>query len=36
MKKELKENFNEEMISEINPANVAKIIKYLDKNGVYY
>ena len=32
----LKENFDDEMISEINPENVAKIIKYLDENGVYY
>ena len=32
----LKENFDEDTISEINPDNIAKIIKYLDENGVYY
>ena len=32
----LKENFNDEMISQIDADNLAKILKYLSSNGVYY
>ena len=32
----LKENFDDETISEINSDNVAIILDYLNKNGVYY
>ena len=32
----LKENFNDEMISQIDVENVVKIFKYLNDNGVYY
>lgn len=35
-KKILKENFDDEMIGEINVENIAKIFDYLDNNGVYY
>ena len=32
----LKENFDDETISEIDSENVSKIMKYLKDNGVYY
>ena len=32
----LKENFDEEMIEQINLENVSKILKYLNDNMVYY
>lgn len=32
----LKENFDEEVIKEIDPTNAYKIYKYLEDNGVYY
>jgi len=32
----LKENFDDEMISEIDVDNIIKIFDYLDNNGVYY
>jgi len=32
----LKENFDDEMISEIDVDNIIKICDYLDNNGVYY
>lgn len=35
-KKVLKENFDEEMINKIEPENIAKIVKYLLDNNVYY
>ncbi len=34
--KVLRENFDDETISEINSENVSKIMKYLKENGVYY
>lgn len=30
------ENFDDDMIKEINMNNVVKIFKYLDNNGIYY
>ena len=32
----LKENFDEELISQIDSDNIAKIFNYLNNNGVYY
>lgn len=32
----LKENFDEELISQIDADNIAKIFNYLNNNGVYY
>ncbi len=32
----LLENFDEELIQELDPTNVAKIITYLTNNGIYY
>ena len=32
----LRENFDDETISEIDSENVSKIMKYLKDNGVYY
>ncbi len=34
--KVLRENFDDETISEIDSENVSKIMKYLKDNGVYY
>ena len=34
--KVLRENFDDETISEIDSENVSKIMKYLKENGVYY
>ena len=34
--KVLRENFDDETISEIDNENVSKIMKYLKENGVYY
>ena len=32
----LKENFDEELITQIDSDNVLKILKYLENNGIYY
>jgi hypothetical protein len=32
----LKENFGEELITQIDTDNVSKIFKYLENNGIYY
>ena len=32
----LKENFDEELISQIDADNIAKILNYLNDNGIYY
>ena len=32
----LKENFDKDLIKQIDPENVVKIFKYLNNNGVYY
>ena len=32
----LKENFGEELITQIDTDNVSKIFKYLEDNGIYY
>ena len=32
----LKENFNENLIKQIDSENVLKILKYLENNGIYY
>ena len=32
----LKENFDEELINQIDSDNIAKIFNYLNNNGVYY
>ena len=32
----LKENFDEELINQIDLDNVSKIFKYLENNGIYY
>ena len=32
----LKENFNENLIKQIDSDNVSKIFKYLENNGIYY
>ena len=32
----LKENFDEELISQIDADNIAKIFNYLNDNGIYY
>ncbi len=32
----LKENFDEDLIKQINPENISKIFAYLNSNGVYY
>ena len=32
----LKENFDEELITQIDTDNVSKIFKYLEDNGIYY
>ena len=32
----LKENFDEELITQIDTDNVSKIFKYLENNGIYY
>ena len=32
----LKENFNENLIKQIDSDNVLKILKYLENNGIYY
>ena len=32
----LKENFDEELINQIDNVNVNKIFKYLEENGIYY
>lgn len=32
----LKENFEEELITQIDIDNVSKIFKYLENNGIYY
>lgn len=32
----LKENFDNELIEQINYENVEKILDYLEKNGIYY
>ena len=32
----LKENFGEELITQIDKDNVSKIFKYLENNGIYY
>ena len=32
----LKENFDEELIKEIDSNNVSKIYNYLNNNGIYY
>ena len=34
--KVLRENFDDETISEIDSENVSKIMKYLKDNGIYY
>ena len=35
-RKILKENFDDELIDEIDIDNTARILKYLDNNGIYY
>ena len=32
----LKENFDEELISQIDADNITKILNYLNSNGIYY
>ena len=32
----LKENFDEELISQIDADNITKILNYLNRNGIYY
>ncbi len=32
----LKENFDEDLIKQINPENIYKIFAYLNNNGIYY